>query len=266
VLVKVNIFGLTVIFAALLTLCAALLAAALVVGGAAHGVGYLDLWRDELMSLLGLSVDMPKANIGNGLGQAINLAQGFLALVLPALYIGAIAFRLFLDPGVFIFRREICLQEAPETYAELDGLVLAIRGYNASRMKALDLSFTAAHQHWFKPEETSVVINHSVEIFNPRWPMADQHVPYTFFIPLESGDVNEEAGKRTLVKLQGRAVDSRDRLVVHVSGTMPDLRGTFVERYAFDLPESVSEVPWGGVQVAYRTKSKTWDGWDGFDA
>lgn len=95
--------------------------------------------------------------------------------------------------------------------------------------------------------------------------MADCHVPYTFFIPLAAGDVAAGEGGLRLEKLEGRPVNARDRLVVHVAGSMPNAAETFVERHAFDLSEAVSDEPYGLVHLQYGQDSKSWGGWNGFD-
>ena len=220
------------------------------------------------MGLLSLPVEGPPANSGSGFAQAVFVAQGLLALILPALYVAAIVFRLFMHRSVFVFRRGIALLPSPETFRgelDRDGHVLAIRTYNASRMRALDVRFRVVHQHWYEAEEGSVVRNLPVDVANPTWPMADRHVPYTFFIPLHSGDLAAQ-GENRLEGIQGRRINARDRLVVHVSGTMPDLGETFVERQAFDLPDAVTEAPYVGVHIEYGANSRGWSGWPRFDA
>jgi hypothetical protein len=266
-LVKLGIPGLIASFVALLAVLAALLALVLTIS-ADSATGFPELWRDEAMALLGLTIQAPPANTGSGLAQATRLVQGLLALIVPALFIGAIVFRLFLHPRVFVFRGKIALMPSPPTFrGELsdDGHVLAIRVYNASRMRALDVRFTVVHQHWFGTGTDSVVRNIPVEVANPTWPMADCHVPYTFFVPLKPGDVCENGSGLQLQKIEGRQVNERDRLVVHVCGSMPEVAETFVERHAFELPGAVSDEPYGLVDVEYGKSSKAWEGWDGFD-
>lgn len=267
-LVKLGILGLVASFVALLAVLAALLALVLTIDSVNPGTGFLELWRDEAMALLGLTIQAPPANSGSGLAQATRLVQGLLALIVPALFIGAIVFRFFLHPRVFVFRGKIALMPSPPTFrGELsdDGHVLAIRVYNASRMRALDVRFTVVHQHWFGTGTDSVVRNIAVEVANPTWPMADCHVPYTFFVPLKPGDVSENGTGLQLQKIEGRQVNQRDRLVVHVCGSMPEVAETFVERHAFELPGAVSDEPYGLVHVEYGKNSKAWEGWGGFD-
>jgi hypothetical protein len=69
-----------------------------------------------------------------------------------------------------------------------------------------------------------------------------------------------------LDKIHGRKITDQDRLVVHVSGAMPDVAETFVERQAFELTEALTDQPWGRIHLSYGTASKSWAGWDGFDA
>jgi hypothetical protein len=221
------------------------------------------------MALLGLPIDAGPANGGSAFSQAVRMAQGLLALILPALYVGAVVFRLFIHPNIFVFRETLALVPSPETFRgelDKDGRVLAVRVYNASRMRALDVRFSVVHQHWFGSGPQSVVRNISVAVANPSWPMADCHVPYTFFVPLKDGDVTDTANGPRLEKIEGRPINSRDRLVVHVSGSMPDVGETFVERHAFDLLGAVTAEPYGLIHIEYGKDSLSWGGWDGFDA
>jgi hypothetical protein len=267
-LVKLGIPGLIASLVALLAVLAALLALVLTADSAGPATGFLELWRDEAMALLGLTIQAPAANTGSGLVQATRLVQGLLALIVPALFIAAIVFRLFLHPRVFVFRGKIALMRSPSTFhGELsdDGHVLAIRVYNASRMRALDVRFTVVHQHWIGTGTESVVRNIPVEVANPTWPMADCHVPYTFFVPLQPDDVSVSGTGLQLQKIEGRQVNRRDRLVVHACGSMPEVAETFVERHAFELPAAVSDEPYGLVHVEYGKNSKAWKGWVDFD-
>jgi hypothetical protein len=232
------------------------------------GTGFLELWKDELMVLLNLPIKSPAANTGSDLVQGVAVVGGLLALILPALYIGAVVFRLFVHPTAFVFRRSIALLSSPDTFkGELDddGHVLAIRTYNASRMRALDVRFQVVHQHWFESPEGPIVRNIEVKLANPSWPMADRHVPYTLFARLSPGDVASQGEDPELRAINGKQIHPRDRIVVHVLGTMPEVGETFVERHAFDLSSSVTAEPYGGVHIEYGADSKTWHGWGGFD-
>lgn len=134
--VRVGIAGLVGIFVLLLVLAAAVLALALTWDPSQSGLGFLALWKNELMTLLNLPVDRAPANRGSDIAQVVAIAGGFVAVILPALYIGAIVFRFFVHPKVFVFRGKIALQKSPSTFVgELDGggHVLAIRTYNASK-------------------------------------------------------------------------------------------------------------------------------------
>ncbi len=47
---------------------------------------------------------------------------------------------------------------------------------------------------------------------------------------------------------------------------MPEVAETFVERRAFDLPDALTDRSWGRIHLQYGENSKTWRGWDEFDA
>lgn len=267
-LVRLGLPGLTAAFVGLLALFAAALALVLVLDGDGSS-GFFPLWRDEAMALLGLDVGGVPANQGSTLREVVEVAQGLLALILPALFVGAVVFKLFIHPRVFVFRPKVSVEPSPKTFSgelDADGHVLAFRAYNASKMRALDVRFLVVHQHWFGEGKSSVVRNIPIEVANPNWPMADCHVPYTFFVPLEAGDVVASAQGLRLEKIHGREINPRDRLIVHVSGSMPEVAETFVERRAFDLPTALTTRPWGRIHLRYGTNSRTWEGWDEFDA
>src|SRR5690348_15817111 len=90
-LVRLGLPGLTLAFVGLLALLAAVLAVFLALDGGGAG-GFLELWRDEAMALIGLDISGPAANQGSWLREAIEVLQGLLALILPALYVGAVVF------------------------------------------------------------------------------------------------------------------------------------------------------------------------------
>jgi hypothetical protein len=264
-LVRLGLVGLTAAFVGAIAILAALLAMVLAIAGEAD---FPSLWRDEVMALLGQSIHGPASNEGTTARQAVEIAQGLLALILPALYVGAIVFKLFVHPRVFVFRPKVSVEPSPPTFSgelDKDGHVLAFRVYNASRMRALDVRFLVVHQHWFGDDDNAVVRNIPVEVANPNWPMADRHVPYTFFVPLRPGDVRAEGEGLRLERIHGRKITAQDRLVVHVSGAMPDVAETFVERRAFELPEAVTDRPWARIHLRYGTASKSWAGWNEFD-
>jgi hypothetical protein len=268
-LVRYGPLRLTLIFIALLATVAALLAVGLTIDAGAWSA-FPGLWRDEVMALLGLAIDAPDANTGSGFGQAIRAVQGLLGLILLAIYTAVIVFRLFIHPEVFVFREKITVQRVPKTFrGELpeDGHVLAVRVYNASPMRALEVNFSAIHQRWFGTNRNAVVRNVQLPLANPSWPMADRPVPYALFVVLEEGDVVEESdGSLRLAGIQGEAIEENDRLVVHVCGSMPEVGETFIERHAFDLATAVTDEPYGRIYLDYYEDPKTWDGWEKFDA
>ena len=268
-LVRYGPLRLTAIFIVLLAAVAALLALGLTIDSGEWS-SFPGLWRDEGMALLGLTIKAPDANTGSGLSQAIRALQGLLGLILLAIYTAVIVFRLFIHPKVFVFREKITVQAAPKTFrGELpeDGHVLAIRLYNASPMRALEVEFSAIHQRWFGTDRNAVVRNVPLPLANGSWPMADRPVPYALFVELKAGDVvGEEGGGLRLVTIQGEAIDANDRLVVHVCGSMPDVGETFIERHAFDLASAVTDEPYGPISLDYYENPKTWDGWENFDA
>ncbi len=267
-LVRFGPLTLICFFVVLLVVVSALLGLALAIDAGDLG-SFPSLWRDEGMALLGLQIHAPDANTGSFASQTIRTVQGLLALILPAIFISVVVFRLFIHPDVFVFRRKITVQRAPRTFKrELseDGHVLAIRVYNASPMRALDVRFSAIHQRWFGENRNAVVRNVPLRLANPSWPMGDRPVPYTLFVELEPGDVVEEGDGMRLATICGEQIGERDRLVIHVSGAMPEVSETFVERHAFELCTDVTDEPYGRIYLDYYEDPKTWDGWEGFDA
>ena len=260
---------LTAIFICLVAAVAAALALALTIDSGEWG-SFKWLWRDQGMALLGLPVDAPDANTGSWLSQTVRTLEGLFGLILLAVYTAVIVFRLFIHPDVFVFRKKIAVQPSPkETFrGELsrNGYVLAIRVYNASPLRALEVEFSVIHQRWFGTDEKSVVRNVPLPVANPNWPMADRPVPYTLFVKLEASDVIEDEDGLRLATIQGEDIGPKDRLVVHVCGSMPGIGKTFIERRAFDdLSKTITDEPYGGIELHYGEDPKTWGGWPGFD-
>jgi hypothetical protein len=269
-LVRYGPLRLTAIFILLLVMVAALLALGLAIDSGDRG-SFFGLWRDEGMALLGLTIKAPDANTGSIVSQAIRTLQGLLGLILLAIYTAVIVFRLFIHPKVFVFRERITVQPAPrETFkGEFDrnAYVLAIRLYNASSLRALEVEFNVIHQRWFGSAENSVVRNVPLPVANPNWPMADRPVPYTLFVQLKVGDVVQDGDRLLLETIQGEEFSENDRLVVHVCGSMPEVGKTFIERHAFELPEAITDERYGVIRLNnYHADPRTWGGWEGFDA
>jgi hypothetical protein len=189
-----------------------------------------------------------------------------MGLVLPGLFLGSVVFRLLVSPKIFVFRRMITLMEPPGAFrvAAPGSHVLAVRGYSATRLKLLDLRFSAIFQH-DDPQQRAVRINRPLPVLNPRWPLADRHVPYTLFIPLHAGDVTAAGKRPALRSIEQMPIGPTDTLVIHVSGRIPALGGEFVERHTFSPSEHVSDEAYGDVTVFYDQPSRQWRGWPGFE-
>ena len=261
---------LTLIFMLLLAAVAALLALVLTIDSGDWS-SFKWLWRDQGMALLGLPVDALDANTGYFLSQAVRTLFFFNDTATTEIYTAVIVFRLFIHPKVFIFREKITVQPSPkETFrGELDrnGYVLAIRVYNASPLRALEVEFSAIHQRWFGSDAKSVVRNVPLPVANPNWPMADRPVPYTLFIKLKASDVVKDEDELRLETIQGEDYNrEKDRLVVHVCGSMPEVGKTFIERHAFDLRTAITDEPYGRIDLRYGEDERTWVGWERFGA
>jgi hypothetical protein len=68
-----------------------------------------------------------------------------------------------------------------------------------------------------------------------------------------------------LVAIQGNGVGERCRLLLHVSGNIPDLNAPFIEAHWYEADADISTDPYGEIEVDYEAPSHRWQGWVTFD-
>ena len=189
-------------------------------------------------------------------------------LVLPALFLGSIVFKLLLAPDVFVFRKHIALLDNPSDHDKVpaDGRHLAIRVYSSTRLQLLDLRATAVLRIRSEVSGAGVVAKfRAIDPVNPSWPVGEKHLPHTLRILLKDDDTEVVDGKLKLKSIRGNGVQDGDRLVVQISGTTPDLGTTFVESHTFQLLGCVATEPFAAIHAEDDVKSKDWRGWTEFD-
>jgi hypothetical protein len=199
----------------------------------------------------------------------VQLLGGLAGLVLPALFVAAIVLKLFISPDLFTVRSHIALMDNDPHQPELptEGQHLSVRLYSSTRFRLLDVSFTVVlRRSTIEPNGRTLQIHCPIKAKNPRWPVALNGVPYTLIIPLEEDDVSAaESQARTVVAVQGTPIGPEDVLIVLIAGRVPDLSSEFTEAHDFTVQEVVSDRPYGGIEVAYGERPRSWPGWSEFD-
>lgn len=229
----------------------------------------LRWWHEAFMVLTTIPLAEGVAESDDWPRRIVQAVTATAGLVLPALFLGSIVFKLLLAPDVFVFRKQIALNTNPDPHDILPkgGRHLAIRVYSSTRLQLLDLRATVVLRIRTEQAESGPVeLFRAVVPANPEWPLGEKHVPHTLRIKLEDDEVDVDAdGKLKLTKICGHSVKDGDRLIVQITGTTPDLGTTFVESHTFDLLGSVSTDPFTGITVEDGVKSRKWKNFRKFD-
>lgn len=183
------------------------------------------------------------------------IIAGFLRVVLQALLLGTIVFKLLVPQQLYTFRRRLLVRR------DKNGCWQAVvRLYNSTRLEVVDLTFeTFLRTPMMKNLDTlptgnrrneletlaPFVKNTKIEIQEPKkeWPISITYIPYSLAIPLNDADVCYYRGKPVLRSLQGATVTPQgiDRyrgqsfLTVILRGHIPSLATDLVETHWFQL-------------------------------
>ena len=256
-------------------------AAAVAVLGFAAGVGYeltegsgperslLHWWVDASTALF----TAPLAGAteeGGAARHAVQVVALFAGVVLTAVFLGAVVFRLLILPETFVFRDRIALlsnRECAGMHPD-DGHHLAIRLYNGSPLRLVDLECVA----YLHAEEPADGGGHRAEykkleiVRNSSWPLAHTHIPFTVRIRLDRGDADPDSPDQVLRAIQRTSVSPGDFVMVTVRAHAPELGTDVVDVHVYDVPGDVTTAVPGSVEHDPSTPSSQWTGWEGFDA
>jgi hypothetical protein len=229
----------------------------------------LHWWHEAFMVLTTIPLADGTAETDDVARRVVQAVTATAGLVLPALFLGSIVFKLLLAPNVFVFRKQIALLDNPAGHDAVPphGRHLAIRVYSATRLQLLDLRAKVVVQLHSEVSGAGVVAGfREIEVLNPAWPVGQKHLPHTLRVLLEPGDTADVDGEPVLTKICDHAIKTGDRLLVQITGTTPDLGTTFVESHTFLLPDCVTSMPFGPIDAKEGVDSRDWAGWPEFDA
>ncbi len=202
-------------------------------------VSLLHWWRVGSMTLTTFPIDGTFASVDPSVGRLFVEAVASIAgVVFPALFFGAIVFKFFVAPELFVFRRQISVQQNPSDHDLLpaDGFNLAIRLYSSTDLQLLDVNCSLMLCLERPTAGAGVVYRYRrVTPLNPHWPVADTHLPHTLRVQLENSDVQTADGALKLVAVQGHTLRADDQLYILLSGATPELGTEFTERHCFDV-------------------------------
>jgi hypothetical protein len=252
--------------AQLIAALAALLLAAGLLAGAAFELtesrgddrSLLEWWT---AGFTGLATGNTPGSSGadSGSRDVVNAAVAFGGVVIPALFLGAILFRVLVVPEVFVFRNRIALVGEPSARC------LAIRLYAATRLRLIEVRCSVElHVETTAPDGSIEARYHELEVRNESWPLAHRHIPFTVEVPLLDGDVDEREGDPRLAAIRGHRVKPGDFLMVTMTARVPELGGETSEAHVFRIPEEVSTRPYTGVRTRPWSVSDA-EGWADFD-
>lgn len=194
---------------------------------------------------------------------------GFAQLLLPALVLGVIVFKLLLARSIFVFRRNIALLPTPDDHDVLEPgrYFLAVRYYSASPLDITDLQCRVLTQNMrFNPTSGDVIRIRPLMVANPTFPYCRTHMPHTLQLQLEPDDVTVQAdGSLVLNSVQGYDIGEQDRLIVLIQGRMPELGTDFIETHEYQTRTAVAPEPFGQIEPNLRQLASKWKGWEGFE-
>ncbi len=220
--------------------------------------GFADALSSSFFTLIGMAPsNLDPSKIDGAFKVAVG-GVGLGSLLLPALFLGAIVFRLFVRLRVFVLRGKPLL-----THTEVrgqKGWFLAVRLYSSTTIVVVDIDFKIYLR--MENPERHLLRNEEVEVANPTWPIADTHIPFTIYMPLREGDLSRD---KRLVSVQGHALDNCANMVIHIRGAAPQLASEFNESHLIAVPTDLKPANFVDVDVLYDGRGVEWAGWDQFE-
>jgi hypothetical protein len=235
--------------------------------------------RDSVLLVSGLATSTTQQDESTVPRAIAQVAGALGGLIIPALVLGTVVFKGFVKDHVFVSRSHIALLEPADVNLDSTGVDywLAFRIYSRTRLHLVDLHFDAyARVPGLNATNKPIVTNVQLPLEKAHWPVALTHIPYTLYSPLKSGDIVWERNTPRLVRVR----DTRDvphdltkgcDILLTVSGSVPEL-GTDLRESHWFRGIDLTVGPFGEVEPNYppdlRTwkVSRSWPGWDGFDA
>lgn len=99
---------------------------------------FVEWWKFSFLQLLLTEYESVKLFHGNILQVLLFFSGNLFAVIFPAIFLGAIVFKLIISKKVFVFRSMISLYPRED-----DSYYLALRLYNSTKLEIVDISFKA---------------------------------------------------------------------------------------------------------------------------
>lgn len=230
-------------------------------------VGVMNWWLFAFLQLFDASTpNLQFSNNSSGLQISVLIIGEILKIILPALFLGGLIFKLFIVPRVFTFRNKCSIYK--RTQEGKEEWVLAVRLYSSTSLEILDLNFSVyARLPRQRVTGENYTLNVQLQTRNSSWPLAALHIPFTIYIPLNDNDIYELDQTKRLLSIQGHKFGEELNLLILVSGTTPELGTEFIEHYWYVIP---AQSHWGkfqdiAVDYSGNTPPHHWVGWKDFD-
>lgn len=221
----------------------------------ADRVGFWATFQRIVLGVFGQTDDY-RFDESSGL-RVLEIVIGIIAMVAPALVLGAVVYKVLLLRDVLTIKQEASVMWTDRGYA------LVVRFYNSTPLTIVSCNFDVyLRQPFQRTTNARYVTNISIELEKSEWPISQSGVPFTLRIPLEDDDYDFES--RRLKSIQRHALEEKWRLAVLVSALVPDLGTTSTEVYWIKSTD-ISLGAFTEIDVDYDTDPIEWKGWQGFE-
>lgn len=186
-----------------------------------------------------------------------------IGVLLPAVVLGTVIFKLFTGQNTFVFR------EAISVYTRKDkSYRLTISFYNATNLDIMAVNINAISRRTSGKggRRLKTLIDNPPKV----WLYSNPQIPYRFHINLEPGDVVVNGEKYELVSIKGIKMDLVNEIVVYVSGNVPDLGIDVHQVHTYRIPENVQYGKYSTLNLVEDDKPilnpKDFTGWRDFES
>lgn len=222
----------------LLTLVGAFALAFLYKGFDNNGISYLKWWQFAITQLLSAE---PPNDINyelNGFQDVIFIFASILGVVFPALFFGAIVFKLFIHKNMLVFRKSVTLY-----YSYVSNkVIMSITIYNSSHLRIVNTDVRVYLRERTRDVHGKLNISNKL-IKEAQPPVLSFHRPNHINVYLDKTDIiTDGSNKYLLASIQGVSIDEDTEIRVLISGSIPELGSGMIEDYIYSLPR---DLQWG---------------------
>ena len=214
-----------------------------------NDLSWLEWWFYAAIQHLNIEPPPSTAFELNTLQSAVFLLSGAMGILLPALLLSSVVFKLFIADEQIMFSRKLWVY-----YDDSDGkYVLVSRWYNTSPLILYDISMKLRMRQRRKKS------NRHLEILDDSGIKATFHTAYFASAPLDEGDIDWSGENPHLIAVNGNKLTPRSTLTVTVRAELPKL-GTTVTAYREYFPPK--DIVFGRNLMLNKKGKIRWDQWD----